>query len=649
MVTTLGRSIDDFILGAQLGKGGFATVYSAFSKRTDEEVAIKIIDKDSMRSAGILDRVKTEVSIHSKLKHSSVVELLTYFENDKHVYLVLELCKNGELFSYLKRHKVVLNERETACVLYQICTGLMYLHSHSILHRDLSLSNILLTSSFKIKIGDFGLATHVSDQLQRHTTICGTLDFMAPEIFSSDSQGFYSDIWSLGCIMYILLTGNSPLENTGLKNAFRKMATCKFTIPSDLSADAQDLLGMLLKKSPSERIELSNVIEHKFIQNNIYNSKPTDTFKMNQGDTDRSGASSLINPHIGMPSDHFQSRQYSYSRLPAKQPPTPPTRLPPSPQLHKKNLSTNSLPILQRRESGTIQINRPHRSDSSPCNRAGFGGRRLFHSKSTDSFQLPSLPPSIHTQSEVSLHTTALPSLSGSQIIQLTPINTTRLKPISLSLRNVDVELTDKLATILFLYKKVPREVSEIFLVSPDGFNMTVFKKPFPNQRSIVILPTNDHELYITSSRPGFKIISKHTYQDLPDKLRKKYLFAHEFINILRTKTPKLTLNTEVCKCCIMENSPTPNIEIQFVCGIKVKYSSHASTVQEGDNKYRLDFPKEIPEHLLSFVEQAKVYKSYSTQLETLLEGIETQLNIPPLFPVTFGTAHSKGREKELL
>ena len=641
MVTTLGKSIDDFILGAQLGRGGFATVYSAHSIRTNEEVAIKIIDKDSMQSAGILDRVKTEVSIHSKLKHSSVVELLTYFESDKHVYLVLELCKNGEVFSYLKRNKVVLNERETACVLYQICTGLVYLHSHSILHRDLSLSNILLTRSFQIKIGDFGLATHLSDQLQRHTTICGTLDFMAPEVFSSDSQGFYSDIWSLGCIMYILLTGNSPLENSGLKSAFRKMAACKFVIPTDVSADARDLLGMLLKKSPSDRIVLSNVIEHRFIQNNIHNSKSTDTFKLSREDTDRP------DPYIAMPSDNFQSRQYSYSRS-AKQPPTPPTRLPPSPQLHRKNLSTNSLPIIQRRDSGPIQINRVHRSDlGSSCNRPGFGGRTLFHSKSTESFQLPSLPPSLHTQSEISLHTTALPSLSGSQIIPLTPIDTSRLKPISLTLRNVDIELTYKLATILYLYKKVPREVSEIFLVSPDGFNMTIFKKT-SKQSSIVTLPTNDHELYVTSSRPEFKIISKHTYQDLPDKLRKKYLFAHEFINILRTKTPKLTLNTEVCKCCIMENSPTPNIEIQFVCGIKVKYATQASTIQEEDRKYNLDCQKEIPKHLLPYIEQAKVYKSYSTQLETLLEGVETQLNVPPLFPVTFGTAHSKVKEKEL-
>ena len=646
MVTTLGRSIDDFILGPQLGKGGFATVYSARSKQTNEEVAIKIIDKDSMRSAGILDRVKTEVSIHSKLKQSSVVELLTYFESDKHVYLVLELCQNGELFSYLKRHKVVLNERETACVLYQICTGLVYLHSHSILHRDLSLSNILLTSSFQIKIGDFGLATHLSDHLQRHTTICGTLDFMAPEIFSSDSQGFYSDIWSLGCIMYILLTGNSPLENSGLKSAFRKMAACRFVIPSDLSVEAQDLLGMLLKKSPSERIELSNVIEHRFIQCNIQNSVSTDTFKLY---IDRSNSKSLINPFVPAPHDSFHSMQYSHPRIPPKQPPTPPTRLPPSPQLHRKNLSTNSLPILQRRDSGPIQINRVHRSDlGSSCNRVGFSGRKLFHSKSIDSFQLPSLPNSLHTQSEVSLHTIALPSHTGSQIIMLTPINTSRLKPISLSLQNVDVELTEKLATILYLYKKVPREVSEIFLVSPDGFNMTVLKTNLPKQSSIVTLPTNEHELYVTSSRPGFKIVSKHTYQDLPDKLRKKYLFAHEFINILRTKTPKLTLNTEVCKCCIMENSPTPNIEIQFVCGIKVKYSSHATTIQTEDNKYNLDSPKEIPEYLLPYIEQAKVYKCYSTQLETLLEGVETQLNVPPLFPVTFGTAHSKVREKEL-
>ncbi|KAI6655045.1 serine/threonine protein kinase [Oopsacas minuta] len=527
MVTTLGRSIEDFILGPQLGKGGFATVYSAHSKRSNEEVAIKIIDKESMRSAGILDRVKSEVAIHSKLKHSSVVELLSYFESDKYVYLVLELCHNGELFTYLKQNNLKLNERETACVLFQICTGLMYLHSHSILHRDLSLSNILLTRSYQIKIGDFGLATDISDRMQRHTTICGTLDFMAPEIFSSDSQGFYSDIWSLGCIMYILLTGNSPLENNGLKSAFRKMATCRFVIPNGVSIAAKDLLEMLLKKSPLDRIELSSVIEHPFILRNIQESKPTDTFRVYRDEPERFVP---IMPTINQ-QDNSHLRQYSYQRIP-KQPPTPPTRLLPSPQPNRNNLSSNSLPTLPRRDSGPILNHRVHRSDFiNSRNRSGFDGRPLFHSNSTDSFHLPSLPPSLHTQSEVSLHTTALPSLIGSKIIEFTPLNTSRLKPISLTLRNVDVELTDKLATILFLYKKGSREVSEIFLISPDGFNVTLFKKTAAKQSSIT-LPTNEHELYVSSSHPAFKIVSKHTYQELPDKLRKKYLFALEFINI---------------------------------------------------------------------------------------------------------------------
>ena len=641
MVTTPGKSIDDFILGPQLGKGGFATVYSARSKRSNEEVAIKIIDKESMRSAGILDRVKTEVAIHSKLKHSSVVELLSYFESDNHVYLVLELCHNGELFTYLKQNKLVLNERETACVLFQICTGLMYLHSHSILHRDLSLSNILLTRNFQIKIGDFGLATNISNQLKRNTTICGTLDFMAPEIFSNDSQGFSSDIWSLGCIMYILLTGNSPLANSGLKSAFRKMATCRFVIPCDISLDAQDLLGMLLKKTPSERIELSSVIEHPFILRNIQESKPTDTFKVYHDDPERY---SIITPAAIQ--DNSNLRLYSHQRMPTKQPPTPPTRLPPSPQLKKSNPTSNSLPTLPRRDSGPVLNHRVHRSDFFNKNRSGLDTRLHFPSKTNDSFKLPSLPPSLHTRSEISLHTTALPSLIGSQILPLTPINTSRLKPISLTLRNVDVELTDKLATILFLYKKTSRQISEIFLISPDGFNVTLFKKSAAKP-SIITLPTNEHELSITSSHPGFKIVSKHTYQELPDKLRKKYLFALEFINILRMKTPKLTLNTEVCKCSIMENAPTPDIEVVFACGIRIKYTSQDSTIHQDENEYHIDCPEKIPEHLKPYIDQGKVYKSYCIQLETLLEGVETQLNIPPLFPVTFGTVHSKVKEKE--
>ncbi|KAI6655044.1 hypothetical protein LOD99_2333 [Oopsacas minuta] len=97
-----------------------------------------------------------------------------------------------------------------------------------------------------------------------------------------------------------------------------------------------------------------------------------------------------------------------------------------------------------------------------------------------------------------------------------------------------------------------------------------------------------------------------------------------------------------------MENSPSPDIEMTFVCGIKIKYTSQESTLHKGDDKYQLDCPEKIPEHLLPYIDQAKIYKSYSTQLETLLEGVEAQLNIPPLFPVTFGTVHSKFKEKDI-
>ena len=109
-------------------------------------------------------------------------------------------------------------------------------------------------------------------------------------------------------------------------------------------------------------------------------------------------------------------------------------------------------------------------------------------------------------------------------------------------------------------------------------------------------------------------------------------------------KTPKLTLNTEVCK---LENAPTPDIEVVFACGIRIKYTSQDSTIHQDENEYHIDCPEKIPEHLKPYIDQGKVYKSYCIQLETLLEGVETQLNIPPLFPVTFGTVHSKVKEKE--
>ncbi|KAK3930879.1 Serine/threonine-protein kinase PLK4 [Frankliniella fusca] len=265
--SSFGERIEDYEVGHFLGKGGFATVHKARCKKTGLEVAIKMIDKTLMRAAGMVNRVKQEVSIHSRLKHPAVLELYTFFEDSNYVYLVLELCHNGELQRYLKKHDRILSEDEASHILSQIVQGLLYLHSHKILHRDMSLSNLLLTSKMQVKIADFGLATQLNRPDEKHLTMCGTPNYISPEVATRSSHGLEADVWGLGCMLYTLLVGHPPFDTDAVKSTLTRVVMADYKMPSHLSPEAQDLIDQLLKKNPGDRIKLHAILKHPFLSN----------------------------------------------------------------------------------------------------------------------------------------------------------------------------------------------------------------------------------------------------------------------------------------------------------------------------------------------------------------------------------------------
>ena len=166
-----------------------------------------------MRAQHLTKRVANEVEVHWQLRNSAILELFNYFEDSEYVYLVMELCENGNLFQYLKELKRnQLPEAEARWVLRQLVHGLVYLHSNGIIHRDLKLSNLLLNSKFNLKIADFGLAVKLVDKQAEQKTMCGTPNYVSPEIVSRLPYGLSSDVWSLGCMMVTLLTGTPPFQ-----------------------------------------------------------------------------------------------------------------------------------------------------------------------------------------------------------------------------------------------------------------------------------------------------------------------------------------------------------------------------------------------------------------------------------------------------
>lgn len=266
MLDNFGERIEDYEVYELLGKGGFASVYRAKCYRTGIFVAIKMIDKTLMQSSGMANRVRQEVSIHSRLKHPSILELYTFFEDVNYVYLVLELSENGELQRYLRDTKKTFNEYEAASVLKQVVDGLLYLHSHHILHRDMSLANLLITKQMTIKISDFGLATQLTRPDEKHMTLCGTPNYISPEVASRASHGLPADVWGLGCMLYTFLVGRPPFDTDGVKSTLTKVVMSNYSIPSHISQEARDLIEQLLKKNPAERMKLEHVLQHPFMR-----------------------------------------------------------------------------------------------------------------------------------------------------------------------------------------------------------------------------------------------------------------------------------------------------------------------------------------------------------------------------------------------
>ncbi|CAJ0916772.1 unnamed protein product [Ranitomeya imitator] len=265
MASSIGGRIEDFKVLNLLGKGSFACVYRAQSINTGIEVAIKMIDKKAMQRVGMVQRVRNEVEIHCQLKHPSILELYNYFEDSNYVYLILEMCHNGEMNRYLKNRKKPFAEKEARHFMEQIVKGMLYLHSHGILHRDLTLSNLLLSSDMNIKIADFGLAAQLKLPNEKHFTMCGTPNYIAPEIATRSAHGLESDVWSLGCMLYTFLVGRPPFDTDTVKNTLNKIVLADYEMPNFLSREAKELIFQLLRKNPADRLSLSSVLDHPFM------------------------------------------------------------------------------------------------------------------------------------------------------------------------------------------------------------------------------------------------------------------------------------------------------------------------------------------------------------------------------------------------
>lgn len=267
-ISSSGRRTDEPHIGKYrliktIGKGNFAKVKLAKHVPTGREVAIKIIDKTQLNPSS-LNKLFREVRIMKNLDHPNIVKLFEVIETEKTLYLVMEYASGGEVFDYLVAHGR-MKEKEARAKFRQIVSAVQYCHQKHIVHRDLKAENLLLDADMNIKIADFGFSNEFVPG-NKLDTFCGSPPYAAPELFQGKKyDGPEVDVWSLGVILYTLVSGSLPFDGQNLKELRERVLRGKYRIPFYMSTDCENLLKKFLVLNPTKRVCLENIMRDRWI------------------------------------------------------------------------------------------------------------------------------------------------------------------------------------------------------------------------------------------------------------------------------------------------------------------------------------------------------------------------------------------------
>ncbi|XP_066309698.1 CBL-interacting protein kinase 30-like [Miscanthus floridulus] len=261
-------------LGRLLGCGTFAKVYKAHKVATGEVVAVKVMDKDAVHRSGMAEKVKTEVDVMRRVRHPNVVRLHEVMATRSRIYFVMEYASGGDLFARLSQ-STRFPEPVARRYFQQLITAVEFCHSRGVYHRDLKPENLLLDVRGNLKVSDFGLSA-LQDSGARlrgdgllHTA-CGTPAYVAPEVLlKSGYDGAKADIWSCGVILFVLLAGYLPFNDTNLMLLYRKITQSNYKCPPWFSVDARKLLARLLDPNPKTRITISKITANPWFQKGL--------------------------------------------------------------------------------------------------------------------------------------------------------------------------------------------------------------------------------------------------------------------------------------------------------------------------------------------------------------------------------------------
>ena len=255
----------------EIGQGAFSVVYKGIRKEDGISVAVKQVSKSS-QSSDQLKLLRREIEVMRKLSnHPNVVKLYDVYEDEKHILMVIEFMSGGELYDQIIQ-RGSFTEDDAADLVSQILSALCYIHSNGIGHRDLKPENLLCATpkGDVVKIADFGLSKDNSDGNTAMTTCCGSPSYVAPEVLEGSSYDHECDIWSLGVITYVLLSGYLPFFGETQDELFQKIMSGDYTFNyscfKGVSDDAKDFINKCLVVDPSERETAEQLMKHPWVQ-----------------------------------------------------------------------------------------------------------------------------------------------------------------------------------------------------------------------------------------------------------------------------------------------------------------------------------------------------------------------------------------------
>ncbi|OAD06126.1 hypothetical protein MUCCIDRAFT_137721, partial [Mucor lusitanicus CBS 277.49] len=286
------RIVTDFDYGEILGEGSYSTVLIGRDKRTGKQYAIKRLDKAHIVKNNKVKYVMIERDALSRMNHPGIVKLYWTYKDNRSLYFVLDLAKNGELYTYIRR-LAPFDGETTKFYAAEILLSIEHIHSRGVIHRDIKPENILLDDNLHIKVTDFGSAKIITENENAAAgdgentsasarSFVGTAEYVSPELLRSDAVSKEADLWAFGCVIYQMLSGKSPFKAATDYLIFQKIKSLDYVMPDEFPPAAKDIVQRLLTSEPEKRFGsaatggIAAIKEHPFFEgidwDNIFTS-----------------------------------------------------------------------------------------------------------------------------------------------------------------------------------------------------------------------------------------------------------------------------------------------------------------------------------------------------------------------------------------